>query len=431
VNRESNEGIKIQGEYGNRPRVLFLDQTSELGGAELSLLSLMRGRGIAARDRVVLFGHGPLAEILAQDGFDVVVASLAESAADVKKASGLVEQLGAMRGTQQQVHRVRRLAENMDVVYANTAKALVVAAISFRHRPQPVIYHLRDMITANHFSRANRWVLVTLANRYVTRVIANSQATAEAFVEAGGRRDLVEVIPNGFESGEWEAQATTNLDCGGRNAECEVGGHRQPLQEHAAVRPLYPRPMPRAPVIAVFGRMAVWKGQDVAIRAVAQLPGVELWIVGAALFGEVEYVAKLRQLAEELRVADRVRFLGFRDDVFELMQQTDVVVHTSTVPEPFGRVVVEAMLARRPVVASRGGGVLEIVDDEETGLLAEMGDANALATQLRRLLADPLLATRLAANGARVARERYSIEACIKRTNEVVEKVARGSAQGK
>ncbi len=85
------------------------------------------------------------------------------------------------------------------VAYVNTAKALVVASLAFRHRATPMVYHLRDIVTSSHLSRANRWALVTLANCYAARVIANSQATADAFVAAGGKRQLVTVIPNGFD----------------------------------------------------------------------------------------------------------------------------------------------------------------------------------------------------------------------------------------
>ncbi len=285
--------------------------------------------------------------------------------------------------------------------YVNTAKALVVASLAFRNRPEPMIYHLHDIVTSSHFSRANRWVLVQLANCYAAKVIANSQATADAFVAAGGKRRLVTVIPNGFDPAPFD-RAIVERDA--RNgAHASESGRK---------------------VIAVFGRLAPWKGQDVAIRATAQLPDVKLWIVGDALFGEDAYAEELHELVRELGVEERVHFLGFRDDVLELMQQADVVVHTSTAPEPFGRVVVEAMLSARPVVASRGGGAMEIIEEGVTGLLSTMGDADDLARCLQTLIDDPVLAGQLAIEGARVARERYSIDKCVAETNAVIEEVA-------
>ena len=76
-----------------------------------------------------------------------------------------------------------------------------------------------------------------------------------------------------------------------------------------------------------------------------------------------------------------------------------MIVHTSTAPEPFGRVIVEGMLAGRPVIASDAGGAAEIVENGDSGLLTPPGDPTLLAGALRRLLADPLFARRLADAG--------------------------------
>ncbi len=418
------------------PRVLFIDQTSQLGGAELCLRDLVLGRH-GAGDRVALFEEGRLAELLRAEGIDVVVAPMAAAVADVRRESGLRTQLAAIHGTQQQVRRMRELASGMSAIYVNTAKALVVASLAFRHRATPMIYHLHDIVTSSHFSRANRWVLVQLANCYAARVIANSQATADAFIEAGGKRRLVTVIPNGFDPEPFDRAIENSRESSvgswpsKRNAAAPgLSSNRLEARDGDASnsQPKARRPEPiansRRPIVAVFGRLAPWKGQDVAIRAVAQLANVELWIVGEALFGEDDYAEELRKLVRELDLEDRVKFLGFRDDVLELMQQADVIAHTSVAPEPFGRVVVEGMLSARPVVASRGGGAMEIIEDGNTGLLATMGDADDLARCIGRLLDDPGFAEQLATQAARTARDRYAIDRVVAQTNAVIEQVA-------
>ena len=110
-------------------------------------------------------------------------------------------------------------------------------------------------------------------------------------------------------------------------------------------------------------------------------------IAGGALFGEDEYARSLVTLAAELGVSDRVRFLGHRSDVPALMRSVDAVVHPSTDPEPFGRTLVEAMLARRPVIAADAGAVPEILDGGRVGMLFPPGDVEKLADCLRRVLA--------------------------------------------
>ena len=375
--------------------VLFLDQTAQLGGAELCLRDLVLGRQNSG-DRVVLFEEGRLADTFEQAGVDVVVAAMSSSMSEVRRESGLATQLAAVRGTQKQVKRMRELADGRPVVYANTAKALVVGSLAFRNRREKLIFHLHDIVTASHFSRANRWALVTLANCYAAKVIANSQATADAFVEGGGKRSLLTVIPNGFDPAPFD----------------------QAIANHAASRGSCGQDRK---VVAVFGRLSPWKGQDIAIRAIAKVPEAELWLVGDALFGEDDYANELHALVRELGLEERVRFLGFRDDVLDLMQQADVIVHSSKAPEPFGRVVSEGMLSAKPVIASRGGGAMEIIDDGVTGLLSAMGDAEELAGCIQRILNDPALAKQLATEAARVARERYSIDRCVALTNAVID----------
>ena len=127
----------------------------------------------------------------------------------------------------------------------------------------------------------------------------------------------------------------------------------------------------------MFGRLAAWKGQHVFIRALAGVPDLHAVIVGGALFGEEAYEADLKRLCAELGVADRVHFLGFRRDIPRLMRMMDLIVHASTAPEPFGRVLVEAMLARTPLIASRAGGALEIVQDRVSGRLVAPDDVRS------------------------------------------------------
>jgi glycosyltransferase involved in cell wall biosynthesis len=146
---------------------------------------------------------------------------------------------------------------------------------------------------------------------------------------------------------------------------------------------------------------------------------VHALLVGAPLFGEEAFASALQAQAAKTGVAARAHFLGFRADVPELMRASDAIVHASVYPEPFGRVIVEGMLAGRPVIATRAGGVTEIVDDE-TAVLVPPGDAGALARAIESLAADPVRAARFAARGAARARAEFSVAAMVSGVEEAL-----------
>jgi glycosyltransferase involved in cell wall biosynthesis len=160
-------------------------------------------------------------------------------------------------------------------------------------------------------------------------------------------------------------------------------------------------------VVANIGRLVRWKGQDVFLRAIAEaapgIPGLRALIVGGpdADASSRAFAAELSQQAQCLGLGDRVVFTGHRRDAQRLMAAADVVVHSAVTPEPFGRVIIEALAAGRPVIATAAGGVLDILEHEVTGLLVPPGDAPALARALERLAQEPALRERLGTAGRR------------------------------
>ena len=154
---------------------------------------------------------------------------------------------------------------------------------------------------------------------------------------------------------------------------------------------------PQEFVVGHFSRLAPWKGQHLLIEALTHCPrSVSAILVGAALFGEEDYVQQLKQQVKDLNLEHRVRFLGFRSDVADLMAACDLVVHTSTAPEPFGRVIIEAMLCGTPVVAAAAGGAMELVEHGVTGWLVKPGDPLKLATIIQHCYDRPDLTIEIA-----------------------------------
>jgi glycosyltransferase involved in cell wall biosynthesis len=377
------------------PRLLFVSHSAALGGAELYLLDVVRERPHA---EVVLFEDGPLRARLEAAAVPVTVLPAAPALLDVRKQAGLWSLLQTLPALIGLVLRLARRARTADLLYLNSQKAMIVGALAGWGAGTPVVWNLHDLLTADHFSAGTRRAAVFVANRLVDRVVVNSEATRAAFRESGGTVPT-SLVYNGIH----EPPAPANGDA-----------------DRAALRRALG--LPDAPLVGVFSRLSAWKGQHVLIDALVTLPDVHALLVGDALFGDDRrYAAGLRRQCEALGLRDRVHFLGFRDDVPALMRLVDVVLHTSTAPEPFGRVVVEGMLARRPVVATRQGGVLEIVEDGVTGRLVPPGDAPALAHTLRTLLASPDAAARLAANGYTRARSAFSVSSMLDGLQDAVD----------
>jgi glycosyltransferase involved in cell wall biosynthesis len=180
-------------------------------------------------------------------------------------------------------------------------------------------------------------------------------------------------------------------------------------------------------LVGSFSRLARWKGQHVLLEAMVLNPHMHAVLVGAPLFGEDPYEVELRAFVASHNLGERVHFLGFQHDIAACMCAVDAVAHTSITPEPFGRVIVEGMLAQRPVVAAKAGGVLEIVEDGVNGVLCEPGDAHALADVLAELRSDTALRERLVRNGYQTAVARFGTAAYV----AAVERILKGVAVGK
>lgn len=147
-----------------------------------------------------------------------------------------------------------------------------------------------------------------------------------------------------------------------------------------------------APCVGIVGHVQGWKGQLLVAEAVARarrsLPALRCLIVGGVHRLGAEYAERLKERVAAPDLAGHVVLTGARLDVAACMDAMDVVIHAST-REPFGRVLLEAMAAGRPVIAPREGGPLEIVVDGETGVLVPPRDPDALATTMVALLNDP------------------------------------------
>lgn len=371
-------------------RVLFVSHTGAVSGAEFVLLDIADNWHDAS---AFVFEGGELSNRLAALGLEVKLARHGSGLSRFRRDGFVWAALGSLRTFAGLVRELIMQSRSVDVIYANSQKAFTLSALAAFIGRKPLVWHLHDILDARHFGKAQRRMQTFLANLSARAVIVPSQAAADAFIAAGGRRDLVKVVPNG-RAVQRDARSKMQL-------RADFG-------------------LPTGRLLGVFSRLAAWKGQDIVLRALVQCPDVHGVIVGEALFGEDAFATELTRLVNELDLSDRVSFLGQRSDVRILMQAMDVMVHPSREAEPFGLTLVEAMNVGVPIIASDAGASREILDEGRCGLLVPPGDSGKLAGALAQVFADPdsaAVRTRAATNRAQsvytVARMQASIRGII------------------
>ncbi len=180
-------------------------------------------------------------------------------------------------------------------------------------------------------------------------------------------------------------------------------------------------------VIAIVGRITPLKGHIYFLRAMAKvvrsMPFVKIWIIGDAPPEKEAYKHELQVLVQHLGLSEVVQFMGNRKDVPELLSQVDVLAFASTVPESFGRVILEAQAAGVPVVATKVGGVVDIIDDEKTGLLVLPKDPDGMASAVLRLLTDRKLARELTAAARKKLDQHFTLEHMASHTLKVYQEL--------
>jgi L-malate glycosyltransferase len=357
-------------------RVLFVSNVGVIGGAEESLLAMLRGFNRQRVEAVVACPAGPLAERAMIEGakyYAIPTLRYRRGASVFAKAAYAMRVWRTMR-------RLRRIIRDewIQLVHSNSSQAHLAGGWAAEGLKVPAIWHERDL-------RPLRRVVGRLA-RQATRIIAISEAVAKNLRGQGVPADKISVIYNGIDAEEFvkRARSLPNEFAGGKNR-----------------------------LVAMAAQMAPWKRHEDFIRAMAlvhkEAPEAVGLIAGGDLFGEHEdYRRQMEKLVVECGATGAVAFLGQYEKLPALIWVCDALVVPSDA-EPFGRVALEAMAQGKPVVGTRAGGLPELVVDGETGLLVTPLKPEELAKAIVRVLKDRELAKRLGEAGAKRAREKFGI----------------------
>jgi glycosyltransferase involved in cell wall biosynthesis len=381
-------------------KILYLNHTGLVSGAERSLLTLVEGLPREV-EPLVACPAGPLAAASRALGVPVTEIPGTDASLSLhplhtsRGVADLVRSALAVRAT------VR--SSKPDLAHANTIRAGLVASAVERIGGPPVVAHVRDRLPPGLIADATLKALVTGPRL----VIANSRYSA-ARIPVG--RAEVRVIPNPVDLKRFSRSSAD----------------RAAARSRLCIEPT-------DTVLAVIGQITPWKGQDLAIRVAAGLapaqPGLRLLIVGsakftsrAARFDSRAYEAELHRTVTKLGLDGRVLFLGEREDVPAILAAADLVLVPSW-EEPFGRVVIEAMAIGVPVIATAVGGPSEIIDDGVDGLLLPPRRPEPWVAATRSLLAQPERLRDLGRRGHETAAARFGVERHVEAVLEAYEAV--------
>jgi glycosyltransferase involved in cell wall biosynthesis len=382
-------------------RVLYVNHTETISGAEHSLLSLLGGL------------PGELAPLLASPRGRLTRAAEQRGV----PTTAITGTAGSLR--LHPLHTPRALAElslaavqvsraarrhRAEVVHANSIRAGIVLALA-RLPKTATLVHVRDCLPAGAVSTATLSLIAARA----MRVIANSAYTADS-VRALVPAARLEVLHNPVELTRFDP---ARIDRAAARAALGAAGERELL-------------------LGVVGQLSPWKGQDTAIEALRLLcaEGLDahLLLVGSAKFvaratrfDNRGYVERLHRQVADAGLQERVSWLGERDDVPELVRSLDLLLLPSW-EEPFGRALVEAMALEVPVIATDVGGPAEIVADGVEGYLCPPCEPHAWAQAVRRVAERPDRGRELGRAGRRRVERQFTVERHVAATIAVYER---------
>lgn len=381
-------------------RLLLVNHTASVSGGEQALLDLLDGLADGEADVEVWVAApaGELADALRARGHRWLPVP-------GTSASLRLHPTGTARALSELLHlgwAVRRAARRTraDLVHANSSRAGLAGVVCRALGGPPLVVHEHDVLPAGTASR----LVLRLLGECSSTILANSQFTAERLGRDTGPRARIRVVLNPVDVSRF-TPAT------------------------GAARPeAVPGLPPGATVLAVVAQITPWKGQDDAVRALAELRAagrpVELLLAGEVRFSDAAtrydnpaYLRGLMGLVCELGVEPHVHFLGQVRDVPALLRGIDVLLMPSW-EEPFGLAVVEALASGVPVVATTPGGAAEIVRDGVEGRLVPARDPRALARAVEEIIDDADLRSTMARAGRRRAVDAFSRSSFVRRVLE-------------
>lgn len=360
-------------------RVLVVNHTSHASGAEHSMLTLLAGLPAEVQAHLACPLGGDLEQMARSAGIEPVAIRGTDGGLRLHPTQ-TPRTIVALGTAAIQTARTAR-ALDAEIIHANSVRAGLIAVAAGRLCARPAVVHIRDVLPRGRVADATLRIIA----RGADGVIAISEHVAKHFADVAPT-DALRVIHNPIDLRRFEPS----------------GAGRGPVRRELELTD-------DDVLLGIVGQITPWKGQLEAVQILAELrhdhPNAHLAIVGEVKFAgsttrfdNLGYAREVAALIEHEDLQARVRMLGQRSDIPEVMRACDIVLVPSW-SEPFGRVVVEAMAAGAAVVATSEGGPTEIVTDGENGVLLAPRDPVTWARTVAALCGDPARVARLASGG--------------------------------
>jgi glycosyltransferase involved in cell wall biosynthesis len=348
--------------------ILYVHPSNELYGADRSLLRLVQNLDRAEFSPVVAIANDvPYEGLLTAQLTDLDVPYVQLKLGVLRRR--YLSLVGLMVFAYQTVTAAWHLARycrrhDVALIHTNSLAVLSGGLAAWLTRT-PHVWHVREIITSGWLN----WFLTLALNLFATRVVVVSGPVQRHLVAAQPRlASKTMVIHNGIDVARFMDDDTAVA---------------QALRDEWQIPP-------GALIVGMVGRISAWKGQEFLLQATCpilrQRDDVILVFVGGDVPGETTHQDALTQMIKTYGMTDKVRLVGFQSNIPPILAAFDVFVLPSTRPDPFPTVVLEAMAAGKPVIATAHGGSLEQVQHNETGLLVSPVDTTEMTQALAQLL---------------------------------------------
>ncbi|MHC4455641.1 MAG: glycosyltransferase family 4 protein [Planctomycetota bacterium] len=270
-----------------------------------------------------------------------------------------------------------------DMIWVSNEKSLVLLVSSSRLREYPLVMYMRGWCTPDQVGNCLRWLL----KHKVAAIIAHSRATISQLKRLGIPDKKLHFTRNTIDMEKTEQDAQKTLE------KALLGTDKWPRMLLPAARPVHE------------------KGHLTAVKAMARLKSAgynpALWLPGKIPTGvDNSFIDQLQRLIEQLGVKDNIFFLGWCENMPALIKSCDIVI-LPTHTEGFPRVILEAMLLKRPVCATPVGGIPEVVKHGETGLLFDVDDDQVLAEQIKKIITEQSIRERFVQQAYDFVRKKF------------------------